>query len=89
CRCNRFQLMPTARECVCCLKVLEVAFKAGCLCITGHADVFGGILYPVVLQIVYQSCGQAPAWNPFALPFGQLFAQPSALSTTEPVAESA
>ncbi|KAG0433515.1 hypothetical protein HPB47_019853 [Ixodes persulcatus] len=32
-----------------------------------------------------QSCGQAPAWNPFA----QLFAQPSALSTTEPAAESA
>ncbi|KAG0420763.1 hypothetical protein HPB47_003301 [Ixodes persulcatus] len=32
-----------------------------------------------------ESCGQAPAWNPFA----QLFAQPSALSTTEPAAESA
>ncbi|KAG0411308.1 hypothetical protein HPB47_011563 [Ixodes persulcatus] len=34
---------------------------------------------------VQESCGQAPAWNPFA----QLFAQPSALSTTEPAAESA
>ncbi|KAG0414160.1 hypothetical protein HPB47_008683 [Ixodes persulcatus] len=32
-----------------------------------------------------KSCGQAPAWNPFAQPF----VQPSALSTTEPAADSA
>ncbi|CAN7944278.1 unnamed protein product [Ixodes pacificus] len=54
CRCGRCQLMPTARECVCCLEVPKVASKAGNRCITDHSDFFGGILNPVVLQIAYR-----------------------------------
>ncbi|KAG0440191.1 hypothetical protein HPB47_016378 [Ixodes persulcatus] len=34
-------------------------------------------------------CGQDPAWNPFALTFARVFAQLSALSTTEPEADPA
>ncbi|KAG0434153.1 hypothetical protein HPB47_019321 [Ixodes persulcatus] len=47
----------------------------------GKRSFKGTRLYDVVLE----SCGQAPAWNPFA----QLLAQPFALSSTEPAAESA
>ncbi|KAM7282049.1 P2X purinoceptor 7-like [Ixodes scapularis] len=54
CLCGRCQLMPTARECVCCLEVPKVASKAGNRCITDHSDFFGGILNPVVLQIAYR-----------------------------------
>ncbi|KAG0414405.1 hypothetical protein HPB47_008439 [Ixodes persulcatus] len=55
------------------------------------SEVFSDIIDHVLMSYILdgsfpdESCGQAPAWNPFA----QLFAQPSALSTTEPAAESA
>ncbi|KAM7313913.1 P2X purinoceptor 7-like [Ixodes scapularis] len=54
CRCGRCQLMPTAHDCVCCLKVSKVASNAGNRCITDHSDFFGGILNPAVLQISYR-----------------------------------
>ncbi|KAG0429979.1 hypothetical protein HPB47_023117 [Ixodes persulcatus] len=54
-----------------------------------HGDTYENVVYSLFkwssLYMGTESCGQAPAWNPFA----QLFAQPSALSTTEPAAESA
>uniref|UniRef100_A0A147BEL7 Putative conserved secreted protein n=1 Tax=Ixodes ricinus TaxID=34613 RepID=A0A147BEL7_IXORI len=54
CSCGHCHVMPPATECICCMKVGEVATKAGSVCITQHSDFFGAIHNRVVLQIAYR-----------------------------------